>query len=234
MHPDIADMVSKVFYAGELKTADREFLASQRRHRLRAPAELRGKALVWLDVPPVDVDDDARDEPAAGGGFTNGYEIRALQGFLRLLEGNKMDAAILSPYRAQVRLMQQKFFDTWHHPVTGSLADRIFTIDSFQGRQASLVGVTLVRNNHNARQSSALGFVTNKARATVMFSRAERLLVVVGCSAHFKRFQRSSPDQGYVIETFNYIERHGEVLQAYNYLRREDIAALADYRTRRS
>ena len=105
-------------------------------------------------------------------------------------------------------------------------AERVFTVDSFQGRQAALVAVSLVRNNASKTRSSAIGFVGNKARATVMFSRAERLLVVVGCSKHFKAFRRRSDEQNYITDIYDFIEQHGEVVQAYDFLRREDTEAM--------
>jgi serine/threonine protein kinase len=232
MHPTIGRMVSQIFYDDRLKTAEPEKLAQTRRHRLLAPKEVQGKSLIWLDVPSAEADELAHDEPAPGGGFQNSYEIRALQGFLRELKGNGLETAILSPYRGQVRLMQQKFFDTWHHPVTGSLGERVFTVDSFQGRQSAVVAVSLVRNNMALRAPSAIGFVRDRPRATVMFSRAERLLIVVGCSKHFARFD-DQRRPSYVTDIFHFINQHGQVLRASDYLRREDIEAMEEYRARR-
>jgi hypothetical protein len=49
-------------------------------------------------------------------------------------------------------------------------------VDSFQGNQADIIIVSLVRNNDRL----ALGFLEEPSRLNVLLSRAERLLVLVG------------------------------------------------------
>jgi hypothetical protein len=59
------------------------------------------------------------------------------------------------------------------------------TVDSFQGDQADVVVVSLVRNNKKD-PGKGLGFLREEKRMNVLFSRAERLLVLVGCWEFFK------------------------------------------------
>jgi hypothetical protein len=210
-----------------LKNAEPEKQKKARRHRLDRPLELRGKALVWLDVPPSRSEELAVEEKGAGGGYANGYEGRALMGFLKELSGPRLETALITPYRAQVALLHH-LLATWDHPVTGPLADRSFTVDSFQGRQAGLVAVSLVRNNSETDIRRAIGFLENDSRSTVMFSRAERLLVVIGSSRHFHRFGNSS-----ISSVFDLIQKHGEVLQAHDFLRREEYDAIRRHKEKR-
>lgn len=56
------------------------------------------------------------------------------------------------------------------------------TVDSFQGNEADLIVVSMVRNNPFGNPHNAWGFVLNPERLNVMLSRARRQLVVVGCS----------------------------------------------------
>ncbi|HEX7940235.1 MAG TPA: C-terminal helicase domain-containing protein, partial [Gemmatimonadaceae bacterium] len=52
---------------------------------------------------------------------------------------------------------------------------RIATVDAFQGKQDDIVVYSMVRTN-----TSELRFVSDKRRLNVAFSRAKRLLVIVG------------------------------------------------------
>ena len=81
--------------------------------------------------------------------------------------------AVLTPYREQVRLLQQRL--TEH-------ADQVFTVDGFQGREAEVVVVSLVRDRvrPNAAPYQNVGHVSDRARTNVLLSRAREVLVVVG------------------------------------------------------
>ncbi len=76
--------------------------------------------------------------PGRGGGHINPFEARVVLSLCRQLQkgrSSKLEVAVLSPCRAQVNLLKE-FLETWDHPVTGPMADSVFTVDSVQGRQA--------------------------------------------------------------------------------------------------
>jgi hypothetical protein len=54
-----------------------------------------------------------------------------------------------------------------------------YTVDSFQGNQADIVVVSLVRNNESTA-GKGLGFLSDPARINVLLSRAQRLLALIG------------------------------------------------------
>ncbi len=54
------------------------------------------------------------------------------------------------------------------------------TVDSFQGGEADLVIVSLVRHNINKSDKSSLGFLLDERRLNVMFSRAKYQMFVIG------------------------------------------------------
>lgn len=57
----------------------------------------------------------------------------------------------------------------------------VHTVDSFQGNEADIILVSLVRNNiGRERHSNPLGFLEERERMNVLLSRAQRLLVLVG------------------------------------------------------
>ena len=54
------------------------------------------------------------------------------------------------------------------------------TVDSFQGSEADIVVVSLVRNNQHVAPLSALGFLSDFRRMNVLLSRARWQLIIVG------------------------------------------------------
>jgi superfamily I DNA and/or RNA helicase len=60
------------------------------------------------------------------------------------------------------------------------------TVDSFQGNEADIVIISLVRNNHYAAPDG-LGFLLDRERMNVLISRASRLLVLIGSWSFFER-----------------------------------------------
>jgi len=68
------------------------------------------------------------------------------------------------------------------------------TVDSFQGSEADLVIVSLVRNNPRAG-GAALGFLRDRRRINVALSRAKWQLVLVGSLDFLKEAVRGvNPD----------------------------------------
>jgi len=79
------------------------------------------------------------------------------------------DLLFLSPYRAQNSLVRRM--------LAGEV--RMGTVDSYQGRQADIVVLSLVRSNANG----LLGFLRNVRRLNVAMSRCMKKLVVISDSA---------------------------------------------------
>jgi serine/threonine protein kinase/type II secretory pathway predicted ATPase ExeA len=198
MHPRLGEMVSHVFYDDQavVNPEGEHFdeLVRRTTHQFRQPLDVRDRQLIWIDFDLESRNNACGERRGPGGQLENDAERRTAVAFLRLLQNGRQthDIAILTPYRKQMEqlrnLMSEKEnrFDAF-----GVVQDRIFTVDSFQGQQAATVVLSLVRNNAHAHVRSAVGFLAERQRATVMFSRAERLLVVLGCSAHFKRFEET-------------------------------------------
>ena len=102
--------------------------------------------------------------------------------------GKPPTLAILSPYREQVKLIRNKIIRS-----DGSLknleqfdppfpdGEYCGTVDSFQGDEADVVVVSLVRNNHHSTPTKALGFLQDNRRTNVLLSRAKWMMVIVGC-----------------------------------------------------
>ena len=54
------------------------------------------------------------------------------------------------------------------------------TVDSFQGAEADIVAISLVRNNSESYSFGALGFLLDSRRMNVLLSRAKYQMVIVG------------------------------------------------------
>jgi ATP-dependent RNA/DNA helicase IGHMBP2 len=85
---------------------------------------------------------------------------------------------IISPYRAQVALLQETL-------KAGLLMDQIScnlsinTVDSFQGQERDIIYISLVRSN----EKGEIGFLSDIRRMNVAMTRARKKLVIIGDSA---------------------------------------------------
>jgi serine/threonine protein kinase len=202
MHPHIGDLISWCYYDHELhnKTLVEGVPVEKVVHPLIEPQSLIGKAIVWLDLPWASKDNTCKElGPAENvARFRNPSEFRAIAHFLRDLKssgpiGEPLELAVLSPYSQQVAFINsmsdklelpagivKKPNMQWRSKRPGRAAERTaYTVDSFQGNQADIIVVSLVRNN-KALPLEGLGFLDEGPRLNVLFSRAERLLILVG------------------------------------------------------
>lgn len=144
--------------------------------------------LLWLNTPHMAEHPDATEDRAKRGLRDNHYEHDVLIAYLKRLRApSALDLVILTPYKAQKRLMVQS--EELRSLCAGlsdqPLEDLVRTTDEYQGREAELTILSLVRNN--SLGARAWGFMTSPERLNVMFSRARFRQVVIGCGAHIER-----------------------------------------------
>jgi superfamily I DNA and/or RNA helicase len=212
MHPHIGDLISLAYYDGQLvnQTLDPGGKPLPRVvHPFVAPEGLSSKTIVWLDLPWAARDPRAAERGPADGypRYTNPAEVAATRSFMESLrvspefEGAEgvmaLTLAVLSPYNQQVGLINRTLSESLILPPkvvrmptlrsrTNETKRLAHTVDSFQGNQADVILVSLVRNNTMPAQSG-LGFLDDAARLNVLLSRAERLLVLVGSWEFFSK-----------------------------------------------
>jgi hypothetical protein len=196
MHPHIGDMISHAFYGEKIKNGTEDLSTGKPidrvLHQFAGPRSVISRAILWLDVSQTPSGWHRADE----GLHLNRREVDAIGQILAALQsatGRSETLAILTPYRRQMRELRSRL---QRRPGWATLPegyrhldqDRVgvFTVDSFQGRQASVVAVSLVRNNTLREIGAAFGFLREHERINVMMSRAERLLVLVGNWEFFK------------------------------------------------
>ncbi len=170
MHEQIMRYPSAQFYQGKLK-ADRTVAA----HRLCeldgvVDDELTTNAVRFIDTSGSSFDEEREK---AGSSLANPEEaalaIKKAKDLLALgVQAD--DIAIITPYTAQVRLLQESM------DIAGV---EIGSIDGFQGREKEAVIISLVRSNSD----NEIGFLRDTRRMNVALTRARRCLIVIGDSA---------------------------------------------------
>lgn len=215
MHPAIASIVSSCFY-GDLQTdpacADR-FRVEPRPFCTVDNVRLPAAPVVVIDMPYVQSTQNQRsgDQYPA---WHNPAEVKAVTEILSLLRaGQDVDyvpsLAVLSPYGRQVRALNDAISDQLNGRLghmrdfrsPTSSGNWCHTVDSFQGSEADVVVVSLVRNNHHSSIRSALGFLGDARRMNVLLSRAKWQLVLVTSTeflGEVMRAERNRSNEGNV------------------------------------
>jgi hypothetical protein len=208
MDPAIARIISHAFYGNKLETYGK---------RARE-AETELPPFVDLNpLPPspvVVVDFKHVSSSGAGANFERGRprwhnpsELDSVIDVLRHVRARpskkKPTLAILAPYKAQVDKLHgrvKSLLDTELAHLEAFAPVRpgnpfVGTVDSFQGSEADLVIISLVRNNPRTG-FSALGFLRDKRRMNVALSRAKSQLVIVGSLKFLREAVRGvNPDE---------------------------------------
>lgn len=122
----------------------------------------------FIDTAGAGYDEELEDE---SGSRRNPQEAELAVTIVgRLLAAGVPAAAVgvITPYRAQVRLLQDKLPDV-----------EVDSVDGFQGREKEAIVISLVRSN----VEGDIGFLADTRRTNVAFTRARRSLVVIGDTA---------------------------------------------------
>ncbi|PSB47134.1 hypothetical protein C7B67_19460 [filamentous cyanobacterium Phorm 6] len=220
MHPTIGDLIFRTFYNedklydeeniyNQPVTDDEGNPKSRVCHPFIAPGNIKDKAVVWIDIPWYGDDPEYEEEGGnnAKPRYTNPFEVKAVKEFLSQLRYDKapdqlLKVAVLSPYAQQVALLRKELNQLQLSPEIvpkenlraskgrNNPPSLVHTVDSFQGNEADIVIISLVRNNRilsNAdKLPDGMGFLKEAKRLNVLLSRAEKLLVLVGSWKFFE------------------------------------------------
>ncbi len=216
MHPSIAELVSGCFY-GDLRTdpmCEKRFAVEPRPFASVDESRLPLAPIVVIDMPYVQTTQNQKqgDQYPA---WHNPAEVRAAIEVLSLLRSVQQDAeeaptlAILSPYGRQRRIIDETISEELNKKLSclrgfrspSSNGQWCHTVDSFQGSEADIVVVSLVRNNHHSTVQSALGFLSDARRMNVLLSRAKWQLVLITSTEFLREVLqavRGKPDENRV------------------------------------
>jgi DNA polymerase III delta prime subunit len=181
MHPYIMGAINQ-FYEERLECGILE-PDKQRAHNLAGSTIQENHHLIWVKMPV----EQGFEEQREGTSFFNTREIDAIDAMCqemedvwspKVAEGKpRKEIGIITFYGAQLRRIEEMLSDR-SFP---SLQIRTGTVDRFQGMERPVVIVSMVRNNGN----KSVGFAKKPERVNVAFSRAQELLVIVGCHSLF-------------------------------------------------
>lgn len=193
MHEDIMNTI-KQFYEEEL--AETGGLKCGITESMDIP-DLTNKGSRWhgINLPPIISPqthalwiDVTTPETALNPGFKNEGELEAIDLVIKALQqadgyNEFIDAqqkpedkelGIITFYSAQSREIKRRYKDRGY---------RMDVVDRFQGMERNIIIVSTVRSN----SKNNIGFAKEIERINVAFSRARRLLIVVGNKSQFQR-----------------------------------------------
>lgn len=210
MHPAIGTLISECFYDGTLETPEErqaEFY-SEKPPFIITDEWLPDSPIVFVNLPYVQRGGDAGEQRPT---YHNPAELQAVLSVLGMLKAapkkpnEPTTLAVLSPYNEQVERLGRAIEDG----LQGKLANLAefkpgtnapgfeSTVDSFQGSEADVVVISLVRNNDHVGRA-ALGILRDRRRMNVLLSRAKWKLVIVGSMEFLKvqgrRYRRHHKD----------------------------------------
>ena len=203
MHPMIMGAINQ-FYDGKLECGILE-PDTKRAHNLTGKIIQEHHHLIWLKMPNQNEFQEQRE----GTSLSNIREIDVIERLCQQIESAwsnrvangepKKEIAVITFYGAQLRKIDERL----KSELFPSLQIRTGTVDRFQGMERPVVIVSMVRNNHNRD----VGFAKKPERVNVAFSRAQELLVIVGCHNLFT--QQAGKIGSMYSEVSNVVRRYG-------------------------
>lgn len=197
MHRDIMAFPSRWFYNGSLEAAPE--VADRLVHLMDTP-------LTWIDTVRCGFGERQNRSMSRLNTDEAKLVVHSLRDYvdmigLERLVADRVDFGIISPYRAQVRMIRrllrmQKFYRRLREQVS------VNTVDGFQGQERDVIIISMVRDNDKGE----IGFLGDLRRMNVAITRARMKLIVIGNSETLSKhrfynalFQHFS-DCGEVIE----------------------------------
>lgn len=206
MHPVIAEVVSDVFYGHKLDTSDekKEFYTEHNKPFYFEAVgfdEINSAPIVWIETPDVQANQRIKSGDRKPQ-WNNPFEVEAVVSLLKLLR-RKPDTpqppklALLSPYNKQIERIStvldresQEIENLRDFSKPDDSTSFCSTVDAFQGAEADLTIISLVRNNSDSYPLSALGILLDSRRMNVLLSRAKHQLVIVGSYEFIKHWAK--------------------------------------------
>lgn len=213
MHSGIMDVINQ-FYDYELEHGDRR-LDAKRTHGCGGGLFSTDVHAVWIDLPQHP---DYR-EKKIGTSWANETEVTVIKSVLWELNEKWADrirageppkkVGVITFYAAQEGEIRRSL-EASDYP---HLEIKIGTVDRFQGMEYPIVIVSMVRNNSEGK----VGHASVPERVNVALSRAQELLILIGCGRLF--CDSSHPEARKIYGNVrNTIAAQGGMLDVYRFL----------------
>ena len=171
MHRDIMSFSSRWFYHGQLVAAP------EVADRLVSPLDT---PLMWIDTSQCHFGEKQSRTLSRANAQEARLLIHTLRDYVEMIgleriQNDRIDFGIISPYRAQVRLIRrllklQKFFRSLRHQIA------VNSVDGFQGQERDVIIISMVRDN----EQGTIGFLRDLRRMNVALTRARMKLIILG------------------------------------------------------
>lgn len=149
MTPEIAGFSSRYFYEGKLQS-----------HASSVP-----ESMIFYDTAGAGFDEKRQENSRS---TSNPEELRIVSENAENWIKEGQSAVFISPYSSQVELAKAELKNI-----------SVSTIDAFQGQEADVIILSLVRSNSEGK----IGFLSDYRRMNVALTRAKKKLIVIGDSA---------------------------------------------------
>lgn len=149
MTPEIAGFSSRYFYEGKLQS-----------HASSVP-----ESMIFYDTAGASFDEKRQENSRS---TSNPEELRIVSENAENWIKEGQSAVFISPYSSQVELAKAELKNI-----------SVSTIDAFQGQEADVIILSLVRSNSEGK----IGFLSDYRRMNVALTRAKKKLIVIGDSA---------------------------------------------------
>ncbi|EYE87615.1 hypothetical protein Q428_12320 [Fervidicella metallireducens AeB] len=204
MHPDIMDIIN-CFYENKLKCGlSADDIREKRDHKLEITTDeglnfiTRDKHVIWVDSS-YSPDGNPFYEKQDGTSKVNLLEVFMIVKTLKKIDENykmlgygkneRKDVGVISFYGKQVKEIR-KALKKYNFE---AIKIDVNTVDKFQGKEKSIVLVSLVRNKRMKKKSEK-SFVASFQRINVAFSRARELLIIFGAKEMFEDYYVDLPN----------------------------------------
>ncbi len=213
MHPDIMAAINQ-FYERPLECGLNQ-PDIERDHQLASPLVAQNKHLIWVRTPLISNRDSKRisarnktsgrevfayqskynnfGEESKGTSFVNRREVEIIERICQDLQqtwapktaagDEAKEIGVITFYAEQAKLLESRLEVSRGGKSArfGALNIRVSSVDRFQGMERAVIIVSMVRNN----TKGDIGFAKKYERINVAFSRAQQLLIIVGCQDLF-------------------------------------------------
>ncbi len=207
MHEKIMNFSSDYFYNGKLKahsSVNQKLIFSQQEDQSHIP-------FLFIDTSGTGFDEKFHPDNT---GLSNPEEaILLVKHLSNWLDSNKthlakisstLSISIISPYREQVEFLKKEVQSNLKNY---SKNIKIGTVDGFQGQEADLVYISLVRSN----SKQEIGFLRDIRRMNVAITRARMRLVVIGDASTLSNFK-------FYKSFIQYVDSIGAYRSAWEYI----------------
>lgn len=197
MNPAICDLVTDTFYSPHgvaLRTSEKREPNLYFDQTLPKPFDVQ---IAWLDTSG---DPRAKEDPDERESHANAAEVDAIVSALDVIAADASFVAALKIVEEEKPIGVICMYGAQREAVEMAIAARpwengfrrlikVETVDSYQGKENTIVLVSLSRTNSGRRG----GHVSIPNRANVAFSRAKERLLIVGSATFWDRFDNGHP-----------------------------------------